>query len=93
MGVLTVEQFKQALPSQFKASVNQELIDQINTTLADPNLYETYRDNLLSYTQVMRDGKFKMSDYILAVKYCSHKIMGASNIDAFVKTFPDADIM
>lgn len=89
MGVLTVEQFKQALPSQFKASVNQELIDQINTTLADPNLYETYRDNLLSYTQVMRDGKFKMSDYILAVKYCSHKIMGASNIDAFVKTFPD----
>ena len=89
MGVLTVEQFKQALPSQFKASVNQELIDQINTTLADPNLYETYRDNLLSYTQVMRDGKFKMSDYILAVNYCSHKIMGASNIDAFVKTFPD----
>jgi len=89
MGVLTVEQFKQALPSQFKASVNQELIDQINTTLADPNLYETYRDNLLSYSHVMRDGKFKMSDYILAVKYCSHKIMGASNIDAFVKTFPD----
>ena len=41
MGVLTVEQFKQALPSQFKASVTQELIDQINTTLADPNLYET----------------------------------------------------
>lgn len=89
MGVLTVEQFKQALPSQFKASVNQELIDQINATLADPNLYETYRDNLLSYSHVMRDGKFKMSDYILAVKYCSHKIMGASNIDAFVKTFPD----
>ena len=89
MGVLTVEQFKQALPSQFKASVNQELIDQINTTLADPNLYETYRDNLLSYSHVMRDGKFKMGDYILAVKYCSHKIMGASNIDAFVKTFPD----
>ena len=89
MGVLTVEQFKQALPSQFKASVNQELIDQINTTLADPNLYETYRDNLLSYTQVMRDGKFKLVDYVNAVKYCSHKIMGATNIDAFVKTFPN----
>jgi hypothetical protein len=30
-----------------------------------------------------------MEDYINAIKYCSHKIMGASNIDAYVKTFPD----
>ena len=37
----------------------------------------------------MKDGKFKMTDYISAIKYCSHKIMGSSNIDAFVKTFPD----
>lgn len=89
MSVLTVEQFKQALPDKFKKTVNQELIDQINQTLADPNMYETYRDNLLSYSQVMQDGRFKISDYVNAVKYCSHKVMGATNIDAFVKTFPD----
>lgn len=89
MSVLTVEQFKQALPDKFKITVNQELIDQINQTLADPHLYENYRDNLLSYAHVMKDGKFKMGDYISAIKYCSQKIMGASNIDAFVKTFPD----
>jgi hypothetical protein len=89
MTLLTAEQFKQVVPNQFKACVSQELIDQINQTLADPDMYETYRDNLLGYAHVMKEGKFKMEDYINAIKYCSHKIMGASNIDAYVKTFPD----
>lgn len=86
---LTVEQFKQALPDKVKKSVNQELIDQINTTLIDPEMYEAYRDNLISYTSVMQDGKFKISGYIEAVKYVSHKLMGCTNIDAYIKTFPD----
>lgn len=89
MSALTVEQFKIALPEKLKKSVNQELIDQINTTLSDPDMYEAYRDNLLSYTQVMGDGRFKIGDYVNAVKYVSHKLMGCSNIDAYVKTFPD----
>ena len=89
MTVLTVEQFKVALPDKVKKSINQELIDQINTTLADPDMYETYRDNLLSYTSVMQDGRFKVTDYVSAVKYVSHKLMGATNIEAYTKTFPD----
>ena len=89
MSVITIEQFKQALPDKVKKSVNQELIDQINTTLSDPEMYENYRDNLMSYTRVMADGKFKISSYVEAVKYVSHKLMGSTNIDAYSKTFPD----
>lgn len=89
MSVITIEQFKQALPDKVKKSVNQELIDQINTTLSDPEMYENYRDNLMSYTRVMADGKFKISSYVEAVKYVSHKLMGCTNIDAYIKTFPD----
>ncbi len=86
--MLTVEQFKSALPDKVRKTVNQELIDQINTTLNEPELYESYRDNLVSYTSVMADGKFKISSYIEAVKYVSHKLMGCTNIDAYTKTFP-----
>jgi len=86
---LTVEQFKQALPDRLKKSVNQELIEQINKTLADPDMFESYRENLLSYAHVMADGKYKMENYVSAVKYVSHKLMGASNIAAYTKTFPD----
>lgn len=86
--MLTIEQFKQALPDKVKKSVSQDLIDQVNLTLNEPELYEAYRDNLVSYTSVMADGKFKVPNYIDAVKYVSHKLMGCSNIDAYIKTFP-----
>ncbi len=86
---LTIDQFKQALPDKVKKSINQELIDKINVTLSNPDMYEAYRDNLLSYTKVMADGRFKVTDYVNAVKYVSHKLMGDSNIAAYTKTFPD----
>ena len=86
---LTVEQFQMALPDKVKKSVNQELIDQINATLSNPEEFEQYRDNLLSYTRVMADGRFKVDQYLSAVKYVSHKLMGATNIEAYTKTFPD----
>lgn len=89
MTALTIDQFKQALPDKVKKSINQELIDQINTTLSEPELYESYRENLLSYTKVMADGRFKVDSYIQAVKYVSHKLMGCTNIEAYTKTFPD----
>lgn len=87
--MLTLEQFQLALPDKVKKSVNQELIDQINTTLSDPEMFEAYRDNLISYTKVMADGKFKVTQYIDAVRYVSFKLMGCTNIDAYTKTFPD----
>ena len=89
MNALTIDQFKQALPDKVKKSVNQELIDQINTTLSEPELFEAYRDNLISYTKVMADGRFKVQEYINAVRYVSHKLMGCTNIEAYTKTFPD----
>jgi hypothetical protein len=85
---LTIEEFKSALPDKVKKSINQELIDQINQTLSDPDMYEQYRDNMISYAKVMQDGRFKVSQYIDAVKYVSHKLMGCSNIEAYSKTFP-----
>lgn len=86
---LTIEQFRHALPDQMKKTINQELIDRINTLISNPDMYEEYRDNLLSYASVMKDGKFKTEDYVNAVKYVSHKLRGDTNIDAYVKTFPD----
>ena len=86
---LTIDLFKKALPDKVKKSVNQELVDQVNKMLSDPDMYEHYRENMLSYTSVMADGKFKISNYIDAVKYVSHKLMGCTNLLAYTKTFPD----
>lgn len=85
---LTVEQFQTVLPEKMKKSVNPQILQTLNDMLADPDMCETYRDNLIGYTTVMIDGKFKLEGYVMAVKYVSFKLMGCSNIDAYTRTFP-----
>ncbi|UGL60880.1 hypothetical protein [Pseudomonas phage vB_PaeP_TUMS_P10] len=86
---LTADQFKKSLPEKLRGSITPEIMNTLNGMLADPDMCEAYRDNLLGYTHVMNEGKFKLDGYIHAVKYVSHKLMGCTNIDAFSRTFPD----
>lgn len=85
---LSLDQFRAALPDKVKKSVNQDLVDAVNKTLSNPEEFEHYRDNLLSYTRVMQDGRFSVQEYLNAVRYVSFKLMGSSNIEAYTKTFP-----
>jgi hypothetical protein len=87
--MLTIEQFTKVLPKKMKTTVSPALIDKINNTISDSIFMETYRDNLLSFTSVMTDGRFKIQQYLDAVRYVSFKLYGSSNIDAYIKTFPD----
>lgn len=86
---LTPDVLKRALPDKYKRSLTDEMVDTINTMLTDPNLHEEYRNNFLTYTSVLTDGRYKIDDYLNAVRYCTHKLMGNSNIDSFIKAFPD----
>ena len=86
---LTVDVLKKSLPSKYKRSVNDDLLEHINTILDHPELYDDYRNNFLTYISVIQDGKYKLDDYLNAIKYCTHKLMGESNINSFVKTFPN----
>ena len=86
---LSIDVIKKSLPDKYKNSLNQELLDTINNTFNDPDLYKTYRDNFLSYTSILNDGRFKITDYLNAVKYCTQKLMGKTNTDAYIITFPD----
>lgn len=87
--MLTKEVVQRAVPASIKASVTQEMVDTINNIVADPIFADQYRQNFLSYTGVLRDGKFKIEDYMNAVMYVSYKLMGDSNQDAYVKVFPN----
>ena len=87
--MLTIESVKQVFPKSMHNSVTQELIDQINDMGGDPEFAETFRENLLSYAGVLRDGKFKTEDYLNALAYASFKLMGDTNKEAYIKTFPD----
>ena len=86
--MLTREQVEQALPPNLKNSATQQLTDKINNIVSDPLIAEQIRENFISYTSVLKDGRFKMEDYLQAVAYVSYKLMGMSNQDAYIRTFP-----
>lgn len=86
---LTVSQLQDAMPKQLKAKIDEDLVNKVNQLAMDEEFRQVYRDNLLSYTSVMQDGKFTVEKYINAVRYVSYKLMGDTNIKAYMRTFPD----
>lgn len=86
---LSKDEFRQALPKQVRGAVTDNIIQGVNSLLADPELAENYRENVLGYVSVMQDGKYKLTDYLNAVRYVSHKLLGDTNVSAYSKTFPD----
>lgn len=86
---LDVEQFKQVLPEKMRKSISPQIMKTVNDMLSDPDMCEAYRENLIGYTGILNDGKFKIDNYVFAVKYVSFKLMGHTNLEAYTKTFPD----
>lgn len=85
---LSIDQFKRCLPSNLKGNVTEEIVERFNEVLNDPIAREAIADNLLGYTNVISQGKFKLESYLYAVKYVTYKSMGDTNIQAYRKTFP-----
>lgn len=69
--------------------ITQDLVDKLNDWGKDPRLMESYGENVLSYIGVLKEGKFKITDYMNAVRFVSYKMMGYTDIDAYTITFPE----
>lgn len=85
---LTKDQVEKAVPPNLKGHVTQAFVDQINNLVQDDLIAEQIRNNFISYTGVMKEGKFKLEDYLNAVAFVSYKLMGYGSQDAYFRTFP-----
>ena len=85
---LSKEEFKATLPKNFKNKISDELMGSINGLLQEQTTREEFRENLIGYASVLAQGRYKVEDYVSAVKYVSHKMLGSTNLEAYVKTFP-----
>jgi hypothetical protein len=86
--MLTVDLVARTLPTNLKKTATQSLVDQLNNISSDPEIAEAMRENFLSYTNVMQEGRFKIEDYLNAVKFVTFKLMNHTNKDAYIRTFP-----
>lgn len=88
MTEITQELLRQALPRAQRSMVTPEIVERFNQA-ASGEMADTLRENFLGYLDVLQEGKFKLDDYLNAVKYVSYKIVGKSNRTAYSLVFPD----
>ncbi|CBW47073.1 N4 gp69-like protein [Roseovarius Plymouth podovirus 1] len=87
--MLTLQQVQDSLPAGQKGHISQEMVNQLNALSKDPEEARYIRENFITFSQVLSEGRFKLGDYVRAVMYVSHKVMGKSNLDSYKATFPD----
>ncbi len=86
---LTVDQIKACIPKGANVTLTDSMVDEINNILASDEYAEEYRNNLLTYTSVLLNPKYKVVDYFNAVRFVTCKAMGDTNLVAYAKVFPD----
>ncbi len=87
--MLTLAEVKDSLPAGQKGHITQPMVDQLNSLSKDVNEARYIRENFVTFAQVLSEGRFKLGDYVRAVMYVSHKVMGKSNLESYKQTFPD----
>lgn len=85
----SLDELEKALPIHLKGAINQDILDILNKSISDPIFAEHVRDNMIGYVDILKDGKFKLADYVSACIYVSYKLGGKSDKEAWAATFPD----
>ncbi|ARM70989.1 DNA polymerase [Vibrio phage pVco-7] len=86
--MLSVVELKESIPKQHRSKIDQQFVDKVNAMVADPEMAEVYTNNIITYSKVLQEGRFKLDDYFNAVMFVSYKAMGMSSMGAYQKVFP-----
>jgi len=86
---LTLDQLKAVMPKRQKSNITQQFVDDLNGITNDPEVRDHFRQNILGYTDVLMDPNSTLPGYVQAIKYVSYRLLGYSNQECWIKTFPD----
>lgn len=87
--IFTVDIVRSYLPKNLQSSVTDALVQRFNKLSTEPEAEEEIRNNFVSYTSILQEGKFKLEDYLNAIAYVTFKLRGYNNREAWKRTFPD----
>jgi len=85
---MTLDELKVLMPSKKQKFMNQELVDMINSAEIRGDFEGEFEKKVVSYSSVLTQGRYKTSDYIAAVEFCTYYLSGDEQAEAYVKTFP-----
>lgn len=87
--MLTLTQVRDSVPANFRNNITEHMVSELNALSVDPEEARYMRENFVDFSQVLMEGRYKVGDYVKAVMYVSHKVMGKSNMASYIATFPD----
>ena len=86
---MNLEQFRELMPKKKRKFINQELLDMVQDAEKRGDFEGEFEKKIISYSSVLTQGRYKTSDYISAVEFCTYYLSGDEQAEAYVKTFPD----
>lgn len=87
---LTLEQVKASMPKARRKTVNQESVDILNAIdRGRPELIGSFKDNFIMYGGVLESSKNTVEEYINAVLFVSYINLRCTEIDSYIKVFPE----
>ena len=84
-----LESIKKLVPKAQRTLITEDFVNRLEASMKDSIIAEEFKDNFITYLNVLSKGKYKMEDYINAVKYVSFKLLDYSNVKAYAATFPE----
>ena len=84
-----LESIKKLVPKAQRTLITEDFVNRLEASMKDSIIAEEFKDNFITYLNVLSKGKYKMEDYISAVKYVSFKLLDYSNVKAYAATFPE----
>jgi hypothetical protein len=73
-------------------SITDDVVNTINNVIENEEEARYFRENIITYIGILKDPKvngISFKTYLNAVKFVTYKMLGDSNIDAYIKVFPD----
>lgn len=90
---VTVEELKQLYPIKVSNTVLEKAVEVLNGSTEDMDyvLAKEFRDNCLSFIDILKDSRHRVSfeDYVNACKFATFKLAGNTDVRAYALTFPD----
>jgi hypothetical protein len=76
---INIDVLKKSTPKHLRSFITDDLVDMLNNSKIDDTVIEEYKENFISYMSVLTEGKYKITDYLNAIKYVTYKMLGRTN--------------
>ena len=87
-GLVTKDMLIASIGRGYAKSITDEIVGMINSE-PDSTTREIFRDNIISFKEVLDGSSYSMKQYTNALKYMTFRTHGSNKLAAFTRTFPD----